>query len=96
MLNSSACWPTTTSRIPGGVLTKGVPSYLIGDRVIEHEIGSVLDLGVDLVTGINVGENINLVSLKNSYDALLLTIGMGKAKRFEIPNSGKADIFTGV
>ena len=85
-----------SSRIPGGVLTKGVPSYLIGDRVIEHEIGSVLDLGVDLVTGINVGENINLVSLKNSYDALLLTIGMGKAKRFEIPNSGKADIFTGV
>ena len=85
-----------SSRIPGGVLTKGVPSYLIGDRVIEHEISSVLDLGVDLVTGINVGENINLVSLKNSYDVLLLTIGMGKAKRLEVPNSGKADIFTGI
>jgi len=85
-----------SSRIPGGVLTKGVPSYLINDQVIEHEIREVLELGVDLVTGINVGENINLVSLKNSYDALLLTIGMGKARRLELPSSNKGEIFTGV
>ena len=85
-----------SSRIPGGVLTKGVPSYLIGDQVVEHEISSVLDLGADLVTGINVGEHINLVSLKNSYDVLLLTIGMGKAKRLEIPIGDKADVFTGI
>jgi dihydropyrimidine dehydrogenase (NAD+) subunit PreT len=84
-----------SSRIPGGVLTKGIPSYMISDKVIDHEVGSVLDLGVDLVTGINVGDNINLISLKNSYDALLLTIGMGNAKRLDLPSSNKGEIFTG-
>ena len=85
-----------SSRIPGGVLTKGVPSYLISDEVIDHEVGGVLNLGVDLVTGINVGENINLISLKNSYDAMLLAIGTGKAKRLEMPNDNKGEIFTGI
>ncbi|MBN2287918.1 MAG: FAD-dependent oxidoreductase [Candidatus Glassbacteria bacterium] len=85
-----------SSRIPGGVLTKGVPSYLINDRVIDHEVGSVLNLGVDLVTGINVGENINLVSLKNSYDAMLLAIGMGRARRLDVASSNKSEIFTGI
>lgn len=85
-----------TSRVPGGVLTKGVPGYLINDRVIDHEIGSVMQLGVDLVTGINVGENINLISLRNSYDALLLAIGMNIPKRLEVPGQNdKCDIFTG-
>ena len=85
-----------TSRIPGGVLTKGVPGYLISDQVIDHEIGSVMQLGVDMVTGINVGENINLISLRNSYDALLLAIGMNIPKRLEVPGQNeKCDIFTG-
>lgn len=84
-----------SSRLPGGVFTKGVPSYLISEKVIEHEVGSVLNLGVDLVTGINVGENINLVSLKRSFDALLLTIGMGVSKRLDVAGGEKGDVFTG-
>ena len=84
-----------SSRLPGGVFTKGVPSYLINEKVIEHEVNSVLGLGVDLVTGINVGENINLVSLKRSFDALLLTIGMGVSKRLQVSGGEKGDVFTG-
>jgi len=85
-----------SSRLPGGVFTKGVPSYLISEKVIEHEVNSVLQqLDVDLVTGINVGENINLVSLKRSFDALLLTIGMGVPRRLDAPGSDKGDVFTG-
>jgi len=85
-----------SARIAGGVLTKGIPSYLIGDDVIEHEVGGVLELGVDLVTGINAGESINLVSMKRSFDALLLTIGMGVPRRLSVPGSGNGDIFTGL
>lgn len=86
-----------SSRVVGGVFTKGIPSYLISDEVISHEVNTVLSpLGVDLVTGINVGESINLTSLKRSYDALLLAIGMGIPVRLDIPGVNKGDIFTGV
>ncbi len=85
-----------SSRLPGGVFTKGVPSYLINERVIEHEVNGVLNqLDVDLVTGINVGENINLVSLKRSFDAVLLTIGMGIPRRIKTFGGEKGDVFTG-
>jgi NADPH-dependent glutamate synthase beta subunit-like oxidoreductase len=83
------------ARVAGGVFTKGVPSYLISDEVIDHEVGSVLALGVDLVTGINAGESINLTSMKQSFDALLLTIGMGQSKRLDLEYCKKADVFTG-
>ncbi len=83
------------ARVAGGVFTKGVPSYLISDDVIDHEVGSVLSLGVDLVTGINAGESINLTSMKQSFDALLLTIGMEKSRRLDLEYCKKADVFTG-
>ncbi len=85
-----------SSRVVGGVLTKGVPSYLISDEVIDHEVGNVLNLGVDLVTGINVGESITLQSMKRSFDALLLAIGCGVPIRPEMTGGEKGDIFTGM
>ncbi|MEA1996882.1 MAG: FAD-dependent oxidoreductase [Gemmatimonadota bacterium] len=84
-----------SSRVAGGVFTKGIPSYLINDDVIDYEIDNVLQLGVDLVTGINVGESISLSSLKRSYDAMLLCIGMGVHRKLEVPGADKGDIFTG-
>ena len=84
-----------SARVAGGVFTKGVPSYLISDEVIDHEVGSVLALGVDLVTGINAGESINLTSMKQSFDSLLLTIGMGQSRRLDLAYAKKADVFTG-
>jgi NADPH-dependent glutamate synthase beta subunit-like oxidoreductase len=84
------------ARLPGGVFTNGVPSYLINDQVIEHEINGVMQLGVDMVTGITVGENINLVSLKRSYNALLLAIGMEVPRRLKITGGEKGDVFTGM
>jgi len=85
-----------SARIAGGVFTKGIPSYLISDEVIEHEVNGVLELGVDLVTGINAGESINLVSMKRSFDALLLAIGMGVPRKLAVQGIEKGDIFTGL
>ncbi len=85
-----------SARIAGGVFTKGIPSYLISDEVIEYEVNGVLELGVDLVTGINAGESINLVSMKRSFDALLLAIGMGVPRKLPVQGSEKGDIFTGL
>lgn len=85
-----------SARIAGGVFTKGIPSYLISDEVIAHEVNGVLELGVDLVTGINAGESINLVSMKRSFDALLLAIGMGVPRKLAVQGIEKGDIFTGL
>ncbi len=85
-----------SARIAGGVFTKGIPSYLISDEVIAHEVNGVLELGVDLVTGINAGESINLVSMKRSFDALFLAIGMGVPRKLAVQGIEKGDIFTGL
>ncbi|MFO8088494.1 MAG: FAD-dependent oxidoreductase, partial [Desulfatiglandaceae bacterium] len=69
---------------PGGMLRYGIPAYRLPDDVLEREINGVVALGVELKTGMRLGENIDLERLKKDYDAVLVAVGLWLSRRLPL------------
>ena len=61
---------------PGGMLTYGIPSYKLEKDVIEAEIDIMREMGVDIRTGVEVGKDVTISSLREEgYKAFYIAIG---------------------
>ncbi len=73
----------------GGVMRYGIPAYRLPDEALDRDIAVVESLGVEIRTGVEVGKNLSLDQLKNSYkyDAVLLAVGFSATRSTQIPGS---------
>ncbi len=74
---------------PGGMLAYGIPEFRLPRDILNEEIHNALRLGVELRTGVTVGNGegeIPLSQLRGEYDAVLLATGCMAAT--EIPLRG--------
>lgn len=67
---------------PGGLNTYGIAEYKLKADVALAEVQDILDLGVELKTGVRV-ESID--RLLAEYDAVFVGVGLGSTKRLGIP-----------
>jgi NADH-quinone oxidoreductase subunit F len=62
----------------GGMLRYAIPEYRLAKSVIHREIELIRRLGVNFLTGVAVGTDIQLNDLDNQYNAVFLAIGTWK------------------
>ena len=67
---------------PGGLNTYGIAEYKLKADVALAEVQDILDLGVELRTGVTVE---SIEELLAEYDAVFVGIGLGSTKRLGIP-----------
>jgi glutamate synthase (NADPH/NADH) small chain len=67
---------------PGGLNTYGIAEYKLKADVALAEVQDILDLGVELKTGVTV-ESID--RLLTQYDAVFVGVGLGSTKQLGIP-----------
>jgi len=67
---------------PGGLNTYGIAEYKLKADVALAEVQDILDLGVELQTGVTV-ESID--TLLTQYDAVFVGVGLGRTKQLGIP-----------
>jgi NADPH-dependent glutamate synthase beta subunit-like oxidoreductase len=67
----------------GGLMTYGIPEYRLPKYVVKKEIARIIDLGVEIRTGIRVGADVPFDSL-GSYDAIYLSVGAGMSSALNI------------
>ncbi len=79
--------------MPGGLLRYGIPNFRLLKNVVDAEIERILNLGVDIKCGINIGTDISINDLKGQYDAIYLAIGASKPKT---PNLEGIDKIEGI
>lgn len=69
---------------PGGMLRYGIADYRLPIEVLDREIGVLLRSGVEIVTGQNVGANVELDDLLyRGYAATLLAVGAQRGRALE-------------
>jgi glutamate synthase (NADPH/NADH) small chain len=79
---------------PGGLNSVGIAEYKMRLPLALAEAKMVLDLGVEMRTGVRVGADITMHQLERDYDAVFIAVGLGATRRLGIPGeelSGVAD-----
>jgi dihydropyrimidine dehydrogenase (NAD+) subunit PreT len=70
---------------PGGLNTYGIAEYKLTPEVALAEVQDILELGVELRTGVLVGRDVSFETLIRDYDAVFVGIGLGLTGRLGIP-----------
>lgn len=70
---------------PGGLNSFGIAEYKMRLPVALAEAKMVLDLGVELRTGVRVGTDVSMQRLQQDYDAVFVAVGLGATRRLGIP-----------
>lgn len=72
---------------PGGMMMYGIPSYKLEKDVIDAEIEIIKELGVEIKTGVEVGKDVTIASLKeDGYKAFYIAIGCQGGRRPGVSN----------
>jgi NADPH-dependent glutamate synthase beta subunit-like oxidoreductase len=79
---------------PGGALLTGVPTYRLPREVLATEIADLVEMGLDLRCGVEVGRDVPLGTLMREHDAVLLAIGLQESRILPVPGA-EADGVTG-
>lgn len=70
----------------GGLMTYGIAAYKVTPEFCEEELAYILSLGgIEVKYGLDLGVDVELDELRREYDAVFLGIGVGLARRLDIP-----------
>ena len=82
---------------PGGMLRYGIPSYKLGKDVLDAEIDIMREIGVEIRTGIEVGNDVTLDELRaQGYKAFYIAIGCQSGRLPGIPGEDLEGVETAI
>ena len=72
--------------VVGGAVRIAVPSYRLPASTIQRDIDAIAAVGVEFRTGVELGKNLTLDTLKDDgYRAVLLSMGLPESRSLPIP-----------
>ena len=80
----------------GGMLRYGIPNYRLPKEQLDEDIEAILATGVEVKHGLRIGEDITVQSLREEYDAVLITIGASTDKKLGIEGEQAEGVLSAV
>ncbi|MBQ8576315.1 MAG: FAD-dependent oxidoreductase [Clostridia bacterium] len=80
----------------GGMLRYGIPQYRLPKEVLDMEIASIAELGVEMKNNIKIGTDITFDEIKSAHDATLVAIGAWKSSSMRIPGEDLNGVYGGI
>lgn len=77
-------------KIPGGVLATLIPEFRLPKSTIDKEIENILNIGIGLKCGIEIGKDLSMDELLKKYDAVFIGTGAWKPEKLGIPGEENA------
>ncbi|HKE99388.1 MAG TPA: glutamate synthase subunit beta [Actinomycetes bacterium] len=69
----------------GGLLTYGIPDFKIEKWMVRRRVALLAEEGVELRTGVHVGEDLAVEELRAGFDAVLLAVGALAGRDLDVP-----------
>lgn len=77
----------------GGILRRGIPEFRLNKDVLDKTISQILNLGIDVKYGMELGKNLSLTDLTKEYDAVYLAIGANVPTGMKIPGEDLEGVY---
>ncbi|MDP2970125.1 MAG: NAD(P)-binding protein [Deltaproteobacteria bacterium] len=84
-----------SSTLAGGMLRMGIPSYRLPRDVLDRELSDIEALGVEIRTGLTLGENFRIQDLKD-YQAIFIATGAHQSRRLDMPGEKGRGVHSGL
>lgn len=79
----------------GGMLRYGIPSYRLPKDILDREINTILEMGINLKTNTKIGVDFSLNNLEG-YDAVYIATGAHKSRSLGIKGENNDGIISGL
>ncbi|MHB1380641.1 MAG: FAD-dependent oxidoreductase, partial [Thermoleophilia bacterium] len=78
--------PVVFERQPeaGGFLRTGILNYRLPKEILDEDIAYITGMGVEVRTGVAVGDDITFEQLTAEYDAVLIAVGLAESRSLPI------------
>ncbi|MDJ0763334.1 MAG: NAD(P)-binding protein [Myxococcota bacterium] len=80
----------------GGMVFWGIPFYRQPEDVLTAEVQRIVDMGVTLKLGTEVGKDVSIDALKSEHKIIFVGIGAHKGRLMRVPGEEGPGVFTGV
>ncbi|MBM2839926.1 MAG: glutamate synthase small subunit [Bacteroidetes bacterium] len=77
---------------PGGLNTWGIAPYKMTQADALNEVKLVQSFGVQIKSGVRVGNDLSVEALTKQHDAIFIGVGLGKATRLNIPGEDLPEV----
>lgn len=85
-----------SERVAAGMLATGVPAYRLPRELIRREVAVIEALGVDILTGVEVGKDISFADLRRGHAAVVIAVGAKQARGLGLPGERGPRVYGGV
>lgn len=79
----------------GGILNHGIPEFRLSEDIKEQTIQKILDLGITVKMGQELGQDFTLAELENEYDAIFLGFGANCSSQMGIEGEDLPEVVGG-
>ena len=81
---------------PGGMLRYGIPAYRLPKDLLDQEIATITELGVNIVTKQALGKDFTIDSLRqDGFHAIMLAIGAHQSQKMNVENEDSDGVLPG-
>lgn len=80
----------------GGMLRYGIPQYRLPKEILDMEIASISELGVEMKNNIKIGKDVSFDEIRNSHEATLVAIGAWKSSSMRIAGEELEGVYGGI
>lgn len=82
--------------VAGGVLAFGIPQYRLPKEVLEKEINTIKQVGLNILTNTEVGKDISFEELKCQHEAIYIATGTQLSRKVGVEGENLPGIYHGL
>ena len=80
----------------GGMMRYGIPRFRLPDAVIESDLATLLDMGLEFRFNTTFGKDVTLEALHGNYDTVFLAVGAQQAATMNIAGENAPGVTSGI